>query len=50
MEELEATCSAAAVMRIHNPPTKLRNRIEELDGIMNTVYRALERAVRIRNE
>lgn len=50
LEELEATCSAAAVMRIHNPPTKLRNRIEELDGIMNTVHRALERAVRIRNE
>ena len=50
LEELEAVCSAAAVMRIHNPPTKLRNRIEELDAIMATVHRALERAVRIRNE
>ena len=50
LEELEATCSAAAVMRIHNPPTKLRNRIDELDAIMNTVHRALERAVKIRNE
>ena len=50
LEELEAVCSAAAVMRIHNPPTKLRNRIDELDVIVNNARKALEKAVRLRNE
>ena len=50
LEELESVCSAAAVMRIHNPPTKLRNRIDELDVIVNNARKALEKAVRLRNE
>ena len=50
LDELQSVCSAAAVMRIHNPPTKLRNRIDELDVIVNNARKALEKAVRLRNE
>ena len=41
LQEIEETCRATAVMKVRNPVTKLKERIAELDAIVENVHKVL---------
>lgn len=50
LQELKELCEKTAVMKVHNPEIKMKDRIAEIDAIVDNANAVLQRVLRIRNE
>ena len=50
LQELKELCEKTAVMKVHNPEIKMKDRIAEIDAIVDNAHAVLQRVLLLRNE